>query len=485
LLINTSKVEVKSNIAQKQEEKPADVKKMYNEYIIPTKEPLFLGIDPKINIFLIDLEKHEKIEYPKEMYGHFYMKDAFIIQHIYKKSNDGKEFNTIYFWQGRDTKNQAKGTSAYKTVELSDAVENSKHCRIEQGKEPLDFIQLFKNKLIIHKGIIIKFKHRYLFIKLTKVLFIIKFKGSFNNENRKFGNFFEVRGDIESKYKDSSYAVELESLHSIYFNSNSCYILNDNSITYNWYGLHSTISEIKSTNNLSKMLSNNDKIIEIQEGNESEDFKKLLNWDYGYCNFENQKKTLKYSKNTHVYIPKLFLVQDYIHGIPEVTHIYDFNKSDLESNWIYLLDCKTTIFVWVGSNSKNVKKFALQSVTNYAKLVEEIENIKPEILMVDENNEPLEFSCNFFSWKPYNIKKLNIPKLDQLKKGDDILQQLSTKFYSIKTLKSKIIEGVDYSKLEEYLEDTEFESTFGMTREKFNSLQNWKKEELKKKLDLF
>lgn len=56
--------------------------------------------------------------------------------------------------------------------------------------------------------------------------------------------------------------------------------------------------------------------------------------------------------------------------------------------------------------------------------------------------------------------------------------------YAVLTSKN-LPEGVDVTKLEEYLSTEEFESLFKMTREEFKKLQPWRRDELKKKLNLF
>jgi hypothetical protein len=461
LLIATSKSETKGNIAQKVEIKPADVKKMY-DYSPPKKDNLLVGIDASIKIFIIDMNQHEKVEYPTHMYGHFYSKDAYIVQYTYKKTQDGKEFNTLYFWQGRDTKKSTQGTSAYKTVELSDGVEMSKQIRVEQGKEPLDFIQLFKFKLIIHKG-------------------------AFNNEKPQYGKFFEIRSDIDSIYQDSAYAIELDSFSSYFLNPNHCYVLRNENKVYNWTGYYSTKNERLTMESVSKILcfeNEENIIIEQNQNEENEEFLKLLNSDVKYFDYEEQKKIEKRNiEGKHIYIPKLFKCSDELHGVPEITDVYEFNQIDIESNWVYILDCVTNIFIWVGSTTdltKNLKKYALETAIEYSKLIETNENVKPMIRMVNENQEPIEFTCNFFAWR--SLKKRKFTTFDQLSIGEEIYEKLSKKFYNIKELDRKNLpEGVDASKLEDYLEDEEFEKVFGMKREQYNSLQNWKKEDLKKK----
>ena len=57
-------------------------------------------------------------------------------------------------------------------------------------------------------------------------------------------------------------------------------------------------------------------------------------------------------------------------------------------------------------------------------------------------------------------------------------------FFSLEELKSGI-EGIPPNAREQYLRPDEFEKVFGMTRENFNNMRLWRKQELKKKIGLF
>lgn len=47
------------------------------------------------------IHEFEKVEYPVEMYGHFFSADSFIILYTYQIN--GVDKHIIYFWQGRDS----------------------------------------------------------------------------------------------------------------------------------------------------------------------------------------------------------------------------------------------------------------------------------------------------------------------------------------------------------------------------------------------
>jgi hypothetical protein len=59
-----------------------------------------------------------------------------------------------------------------------------------------------------------------------------------------------------------------------------------------------------------------------------------------------------------------------------------------------------------------------------------------------------------------------------------------TTFFSLEELKSGV-EGIPYDLREQHLHPDEFEKLFGMTRENFNEMRQWKRVDAKKKAGLF
>ena len=67
-----------------------------------------------------------------------------------------------------------------------------------------------------------------------------------------------------------------------------------------------------------------------------------------------------------------------------------------------------------------------------------------------------------------------------------VLTQLTRSHYTLDELKQQPPpDGVDPSRMEDYLTDKDFEKILGVTRREFLALQQWKQLELKKKAELF
>lgn len=97
------------------------------------------------------IEDFEKVLIPPEQYGYFYSGDSYIV--LYKYIWKNKDCFIIYYFQGRDSSVNEKGTSAVLTIELDKEISGmAKEIRVVQYKEPKHFLMLFQGKMVIHSG---------------------------------------------------------------------------------------------------------------------------------------------------------------------------------------------------------------------------------------------------------------------------------------------------------------------------------------------
>jgi len=72
----------------------------------------------------------KKAPVSEEFYGQFFDGDSYLVLYSYLRGN--KEMHMIYYWQGRYSSTNEKGTSAMLTVELGDEISkgNTKEVRV-------------------------------------------------------------------------------------------------------------------------------------------------------------------------------------------------------------------------------------------------------------------------------------------------------------------------------------------------------------------
>jgi hypothetical protein len=160
---------------------------------------------------------------------------------------------------------------------------------------------------------------------------------------------------------------------------------------------------------------------------------------------------------------------------------------------VFLLDTYNEVYVWVGSGSNEIeKKKAMESAIEYVKSAQDGRDENTPILRIAAGFEPKMFTAHFHAWDP--SKKVNYERQLQamnLAGGanpvsvKDALAAYDKK-YPLEDLKKRPLPpAVDASKLEYYLSDDDFKKAFNMDREAFSKLQQWKKNDLKKKVGLF
>nr|XP_029121595.1 villin-5 isoform X4 [Elaeis guineensis] len=128
-----------------------------------------------------------------------------------------------------------------------------------------------------------------------------------------------------------------------------------------------------------------------KEGTETEQFWDLLG---GKSEYLSQKVGKERESDPHLFSC------DFSKGDLKITEIYSFTQDDLMTEDIFILDCHSNIFVWVGQQADSKSK--LQALSIGEKFLEHdflLEKLSQEtpIFVVMEGSEP-PFFTHFFTW---------------------------------------------------------------------------------------
>ena len=83
--------------------------------------------------------------------GQFFGGDSYIVRYTYIVNK--KECYIIYFWQGSQSSQDEKGTSALLAKQMDDDLGGAAtQVRVVMGKEPLHFIRCFGGNMVVHSG---------------------------------------------------------------------------------------------------------------------------------------------------------------------------------------------------------------------------------------------------------------------------------------------------------------------------------------------
>lgn len=351
-----------SNIAQSKKQEKIDVLKMYNTESPIIQEDFKIPNDGKIEIWKI--KESIKEEVPLEQYGQFWSGHSYII--LYTFGVNESQSSIVFFWQGRDCPKNEKGTSAGLAMELAKKMRGATQIYISQNKESSKFLEIFKGKMIIHKG---KQKDKKNDICL-----------------------YHIKG---SKENDTS-TIEIEP-NSFFLNSNDVFILLSEKENYIWIGKQSNEFERTISNEICSILNNQKKIQIIQEDSECNEFWSLLG---------GKKNILSEYKIKKGWEPKFFQFSN-ASGMVTAEAIFHFTQDDLQSESVILLDTFYQIYLWIGNKSReNEKKIAMETALEYIKIIKDKRQLNIQVVNILEGNEPIDFVRYFHGWDKLNKVKI-------------------------------------------------------------------------------
>uniref|UniRef100_A0A8C1SWP6 Supervillin n=1 Tax=Cyprinus carpio TaxID=7962 RepID=A0A8C1SWP6_CYPCA len=449
---------------------------------------------------------------PKQSIGQFHEGDAYVVKWKYmvsaavgsrqkldqmRSAGPGREKCCYFFWQGRNSTVNEKGTSALMTVELDE--ERGAQMQVQQGKEPPCFLQCFNGGMIVHSG-----------------------KREEEEENTQNDwRLYCVRGEVPVEGHLLEVACHCSSLRS----RTSMVLLNVNkALIYLWHGCktqthtrhvaRTATEKIKEQRPLEAGLhsSCNVTIHECEEGGEPVEFWEALGrkdrkaydcmlQDPGKFNFT--PRLFQLSSSSGEFVAQEFFnpsrATDLVCSLP-------FLQEDLYSApqpALFLVDNYHEVYLWQGwwpqdtesTGSARIRwdadrKCAMETVLQYFSSPQKNEKKPQKSYLIHAGLEPLTFTNMFPSWEHREdiaeITEREAEVCNQIILVEEVLAQLCQSTYPLATLQTRPLpHGVDPLRLEMYLTDEDFERVLDMKREEFDALPGWKQVNLKKAKGLF
>ncbi|GMH50465.1 hypothetical protein TrRE_jg10313 [Triparma retinervis] len=425
------------------------------------------------------VEDFKKVEVDDATLGQFFGGDSYVILYTYQKN--GVEEYIIYFWQGRESSQDEKGASALLAKELDDELKDRPvQVRVVQGKEPAHFRAMFHGEMIIRAG--------------------GKASG-FKNKND--SDSYDVDGTelyhVKGTTADNTYGVQIKEA-ATELNSGDCFVLLVPEKTYVWSGSGSNDAEKAAAASIAEVIKSGP-VEAISEGGEPEEFWTALG---GKADYPKMRPGEPEPAD-----PRLFQLSNAT-GTFDVEEICNFTQDDLVDDDVMLLDCFSSVFLWIGHNANDAeKKEAVKTAQQYVATANDGRDDDTPIMVVKAGREPNLFSQHFLGWDDdfYEKNKFVDPyaaKLDSMKatqkeveeeepiiiqKDSDIGEALggvkAGTTFTLAELQGGKVEGIDNSKKEEYLSDADFQEAFGMDKAAFAGLAKWKQQGAKKKAGIF
>jgi hypothetical protein len=431
----------------------------------------------KVDVWRI--EDMAKVAVDKSMHGQFFGGDSYIVLYTYQK--DGTEEYIIYFWQGRDSSQDEKGASALLAKELDDQLgDRPVQVRVVQGKEPAHFRAIFGGTMIVRAG--------------------GKASGF---KNREDNDSYDVDGTelyhVKGTNATNTYGVAVaESASSL--NSGDCFVLLTPGKTTIWQGSGANDAEKETAAKIAEVIKVG-AVSTVTEGGEDDDFWGAIG---GKGDYPKSRPGEPEPAD-----PRLFQCTN-VTGAFAIEEISNFSQEDLIDDDVMLLDCYSSVFLWVGSAANATeKKDAIKSAQQYVSTSNDGRDPDTPIMVIKAGRENSLFTQHFLGWdsEMHNKNKFTDPyasKLADMKASQKEVEEeeddeplvitassaapgeiAAGTTFPLEKLRRGSVTGVPHNKKEDFLSDEEFQAAFGMDKAKFGALPQWKKNEAKKKAGLF
>ncbi|XP_030274770.1 advillin [Sparus aurata] len=414
------------------------------------------------------IENLELVPVDPGCYGYFYGGDCYLILYTYFVNS--KKCYLLYMWQGRHATQDELAASAFQAVDLDQRYGGEPvQVRVTMGKEPRHFMAMFKGKMVIYEGGTSR-------------------KGSSDPEPPI--RLFQVRGSDPFNTK----AVEVTALASS-LNSNDVFLLKSQAGIYLWCGKGSSGDERAMAKEVVSVIGKKDSEEIVAEGQESVEFWDMLGGKAPYAS----DKRLQQTVSDHQ--PRLFECSNKT-GRFIVTEVTQFTQDDLNEDDVMLLDTWDQVFLWIGKEANEVeRKEAMVTSHEYLRTHPGDRDPDTPTVLIKQGFEPPTFTGWFTAWDP--SKWSGGKSYEELKKElGDLASPVtvtsvqncveSVKSYQcfppddlVNKLASELPEGVDPTEKEKHLSDSDFNDVFGITKDDFVSLSQWKQLKLKKEKGMF
>lgn len=111
-----------------------------------------VGLEAGVRVWRID--DFSVLPQLPSMYGTFYEGDSYIVLHTLEEEGKSKLTHHIYFWLGKDSTIDERGTAAFKTVELDDLLDQHpiQHRESQKDGESAEFKAIFPGGIKYKEG---------------------------------------------------------------------------------------------------------------------------------------------------------------------------------------------------------------------------------------------------------------------------------------------------------------------------------------------
>ncbi|XP_062195652.1 villin-5 [Phragmites australis] len=340
----------------------------------PAKEEPQPYIDCTGNLQVWRVNDKDKTLLSSSDQSKFYTGDCYIFQYMYP--GDDKEECLVGTWFGKKSIEEDRVTAiALASKMVESAKFQAVQARLYEGKEPIQFFVIFQSLQVFKGGLSSGYKK-----------FIAE--NGIDDDSYSEDGFALFR--IQGSGPENMQAIQVEPVASS-LNSSYSYILHDGNTVFTWAGNLTTALDQELMERQLDVIKPNMQSRSQKEGSETDQFWSLLG---GKSEYSSQKIVRELESDPHLFSCILSK------GNLKVKEIHHFTQDDLMTEDVFILDCHSSIFVWVGQQvDVKVRLQALDIGEKFIVLNFLMENLSREtpIFTVTEGSEP-PFFTRFFTW---------------------------------------------------------------------------------------
>jgi len=340
------------------------MKDLHNTPKLAAKHRMVDDGSGKVEVWRV--EGVEMVPVKKENYGEFYAGDCYIILYTYLYKN--KDEYIIYFWQGQQSTVDEVTASAYLAVQLDDKYERKPvQVRVVMGKEPMHFLSIFPNPIIITNGGFDKKAGTEIGLSETSL--------------------YQVRSSEAGGTKAVEVSAKASSL-----NSNDAFVLTTDTQCFIWIGVGASEVEVEAANSVAEKLSKF-KPLTMRETLEFTSFWNVLGGMDLYANDPRLFEDLEENP------PRMFAISNAKGNVCVEEIAGEFTQTDLEVDDVMMLDTWKEVYLWIGNGAnQEERREAPKLAAQYIKTDPRGRDQDCPIITVKMGHEPINFKGFFPSW---------------------------------------------------------------------------------------
>lgn len=415
------------------------------------------------------IENLELAPVDKKSYGYFYGGDCYLVLYTYQVNN--RQCYLLYMWLGQHASQDEVTAMAFQAVDVDQKYGGQPvQIRVTMGKEPKHFMAMYKGKMVIYAG---------------------GTSRSDSTEEEPPVRLFQVHGTHPFNTKAVEVQAEASSL-----NSGDVFLLKSQSALYMWCGKGSSGDERQMAKEVAAAIGQSGSEELVTEGQEPAEFWELLG---GKAPYANDKKLHQVIPDHE---PRLFECSNKT-GRFIVSEIAQFIQDDLSEDDVMLLDTWDQVFLWIGKEAnEEERKQALETCQEYLRTHPGDRDPDTPIVLIKQGFEPPTFTGWFTAWDSnkwsdgmsYEELKKELgeeaePEVVTEEAGEAEASEENYETFPLDALINKqpdeLPDGVNPSQREKHLSDSDFSEVFGMSKEEYDGLPQWKQLKLKKAIGLF